>query len=159
DALHVRVVIKEGKKYSNPLDDRCPEFRFNPCPILIEPPVDCFELLPFLFILNESSGGLPVFAFPDVLNPMAFQISQQFLRTSRTHPFGLLVQNKAVAIKRRMFFESVDLNREVFAFETAIALFDFLLQEFGIDRTFVHIKERHIVEKNLVEENDELDEV
>src|SRR6267143_3255362 len=42
--LHFWVVVEEGQEHRNPLDDRGPELRLDPPPVVIEPTLDGLQL-------------------------------------------------------------------------------------------------------------------
>src|SRR5262249_15462815 len=48
NALHFRVVVKEGKEHGYAFDDRRSKLRLDPFPVLAEPPLDRIQLVELL---------------------------------------------------------------------------------------------------------------
>src|SRR5437764_313533 len=66
---------------------------------------------------------------------------------------------KWIILELRVANKVLDRNEHELAGEALLAFPDFLLQRIRVDRTFIHIEERHIVVEHLVEENDKFHKI
>src|SRR5713101_2787672 len=92
-------------------------------------------------------------------NPVGVKASQKRIRIRGLHALFFLVQHKAMLIERRVLLEDLDVHQQVFLFKQTVGFLDSAFQEPRVDRAFVDFKKRHVAVKDLVQQDDELDEV
>src|SRR5262249_6846649 len=75
------------------------------------------------------------------------------------HALGLFVKNKTMLVKGRVLLEGFNFDQKVALRKELIPLGDFVLQDLRVERAFVNVKERHVIVKDFVQEDQEFDQV
>ncbi|PYR34141.1 MAG: hypothetical protein DMF90_18225, partial [Acidobacteria bacterium] len=78
-------------------------------------------------------------------NLLGREIGEQGVRVRRPQALGLAIEHEAVFVERWMLFKALDRDRQVGGLEALFALFDFSLEQLGIDGALVDVEEGHVV--------------
>ena len=152
--LHRWIVIKERQEDRYTFYDGGPQLGLDAAPVVIEPALDCFELLAFACKTGRGCGNIaPGLGDDGIRNVILIEMAQQFNRDC-----GLQFIRCWVPVKPEL--HEFTLPPDVFgigyqhvllSLEKPFTVFDLHFQFVGVDGAFIDIEKRHVIVVDFVQ--------
>ena len=155
--IDVRVVIEEREEYGNTFENRGPQLGLNSSPVVKKPSADRFELRFLLGWDGILAGG--ILRLP--LNALRFQHSGETWceGCAIAVGFGIEPEMEWLEVFRKLQIFFFPEQRGIGFDQSTFGFFDSAFEQIRIDRAFIDIEKRDVIESDFVQQDDEFDEV